>query len=274
LLSSLSGTITPWVLGTLLILLFLALAIVIKSWREMKRSPYFFMRRQAEQRLQTYSFTSLGLLVTTLIVAGFTLQAPTDQTPLVAVLTDAKPASDDVMALVASSPTVAEAIPETAVEPQIISTAIEDRLSIANVDELVQATLTLPDEYNKFEPTTELSEDTALGAIAFSTKINDEYEAIAPTDIFAVGSYTLYATFSYEGMADGMAWAWVWKRDGEVIDGGNELWKYGSEGPGYIYFNPEEGFRAGEYSLEVWVNEELMTRSQLTMTGSALSSGN
>ncbi|HIP72722.1 MAG TPA: hypothetical protein EYH05_15165 [Anaerolineae bacterium] len=71
-----------------------------------------------------------------------------------------------------------------------------------------------------------------------------------------------------------MEWAWVWRLNGEVVDGGNELWEYGSDGPGYVYYSPEEGFQAGEYSLEVWVNGELMTRSTLTMTGTALSAGN
>jgi hypothetical protein len=113
-----------------------------------------------------------------------------------------------------------------------------------------------------------------LGAINFSTKIDDDYQAVNPTNIFAVGSYTVFATFSYDGMADGMAWAWVWRHDGEVVEGGNELWAYGQDGPGYIYYNPEEGFRAGEYTLEVWVNGELFTRSNLRMTGSTLSSGN
>jgi hypothetical protein len=59
-----------------------------------------------------------------------------------------------------------------------------------------------------------------------------------------------------------------------VVDGGNELWAYGDNGPGYIYYGPEEGFRPGDYTLEVWVNGELFTRDTLTMTGSALSSGN
>ncbi|MBK7180127.1 MAG: hypothetical protein IPH82_23580 [Chloroflexi bacterium] len=52
---------------------------------------------------------------------------------------------------------------------------------------------------------------------------------------------TLYATFDYSEMEDGMAWAWVWRHNGEVLEGGNELWDYGNEGPGFIYLSPEEG---------------------------------
>lgn len=273
-LLNLTGTITPWILGTLIILLLLALAVVFKSWREMKRSPYFFMRLQAEKRLQTYSFASLGLLAACVLFSFYTLRPPVDNTPLVAVLTNAKPVSDEVVALTKPDSIGVEFVAETAVSSQTVSTTGNEPLFLTDADSLVQAALTLPEEFNRFEPRVELKEETELGAISFSTKIDDEYQAVDPTNIFAVGSYTVYATFSYDGMADGMSWAWVWRHDGEVVDGGNEHWEYGNDGPGYIYYNPEDGFRAGEYTLEVWVNGELFTRSNMRMTGSALSSGN
>ena len=272
-LSNLSGTITPWILGTLILLLLLALAVVFKSWREMKRSPYFFMRLQAEKRLQTYSFTSLGLLAASALFALYALRPPVDNTPLVAVLTNAKPVSEEVAALAVQERSAVEFTPETAVTSQIVSTSGEE-LFLSDADSLVQAALVLPEQYDRFEPRAELGDNTELGEISFSTKISDNYEAIDPTNIFAVGSYTVYATFSYDGMTDGLAWAWVWRHDGEVVDGDNEYWEYGDDGPGYIFYNPEAGFRAGEYTLEVWVNGELLTRSNMRMTGSTLSSGN
>ena len=273
-LSNLSGTITPWILGTLILLLLLALAVVFKSWREMKRSPYFFMRLQAEKRLQTYSFASLGFLAASVIFAVYALRPPIDNTPLVAVLTNTKPVSDEVAALAVQEGAGVEFVAETAVTSQIVSTTGNEPLFLADADALVQSALVLPEQFDRFEPKVELNEKTDLGEISFSTDINDDYQAIDSTNIFAVGSYTVFATFSYDGMADGMVWSWVWRHDGEVVDGGNELWAYGEDGPGYIYYNPEEGFRVGEYTLEVWVNGDLLTHSNMRMTGSALSSGN
>lgn len=232
------------------------------------------MRLQAEKRLQTYSFASLGLLAASVLFSLYALRPPVDTTPLVAILTNAKPASDEITALAAQDRLGVEFVAETAVTSQIVSTTGNDPLFLTDANSLVQAALVLPAEYDRFQPRTELKEDTQLGTINFSTKINDDYQAIDPTNIFAVGSYTVYATFSYDGMADGMSWAWVWRHDGEVVDGGNEHWAYGADGPGYIYYNPEDGFRAGEYTLEVWVNGELFTRSNMRMTGAALSSGN
>jgi hypothetical protein len=268
----LSGTITPWILGTLILLLLLALAVVFKSWREMKSSPYFFMRLQAEKRLQSYSFASLGLLAASVLFAIYTLRPPVDTTPLVAVLTNAKPVSDEVAALAQQNIAAVEFIAETAVTSQIVSTTENEPFLLSNADALIQSTLQLPEQFARFQPKTDLNENTKLGTIDFSTKIDDDYQAIDPTSIFAAGAYTVFATFSYDGMEDGMAWAWVWRYEGEVVDGGNELWAYGQDGPGFIYYNPEEGFQTGEYTLEVWVNDELFTRSTMRMAGSALSS--
>lgn len=271
-LNSIAGTITPWILGILFLLVFLSTAVVVKSWREMKSSPYYFMRRQAEKRLQTYSVFSLVLMVLTAVFVASTVQAPQNDVQLTAVLTNTKPANEDVQELVKQAvPPTIEFVSQANLNADLTTTT--DPYNTGASD-LISAVLELPEEYDRFEPTAELNENTELGRILFSQEITEDYEAIDPARIFAVGSYTLYATFSYDGMADGMEWAWVWRRDGEVVEGGNELWKYGSDGPGYVYFNPEEGFQAGDYSLEVWVNGELMTRSTLTMTGTALSAGN
>ena len=228
-LLNLSGTITPWILGTLILLLLLALAVVFKSWREMKGSPYFFMRLQAEKRLQSYSFASLGLLAISAIFAIYALRPPVDNTPLVAVLTNSKPVSDDVVALAEKNIVAVEFAAETADTAQIVSTVGNDAFFLADADELVQSTLQLPEQFARFQPKVDLNENTKLGAIDFSTKIDNEYQAINPTNTFAVGSYTVFATFSYDGMADGMAWAWVWRYEGEVVEGGNELWAYGQD---------------------------------------------
>ncbi len=255
---ALTDTIIPWILGTLLLLMSLTCSMALKSWRDIKRSSYFFLRRRAEKRLQTYLSTSLCLMFVTVGVAAFTWQTPQDSTPRMAILTNEKPPDAETIALFEDSAqettiTLEETTPELSAEPP---------------------TPTLPEQFNQYEPQTELNPDTALGSLLFSTEINDDYEALEPQRIFPEGNFTLFATFSYEAMADGMAWAWVWRYDGEVVDGGNELWEYGDEGPGYIFFNPEEGFSRGEYSLEVWVNGQLLTQSAVVMNTAAVSAGN
>jgi hypothetical protein len=232
------------------------------------------MRRQAGKRLQSYLSISLVLLLLAAAVGTYGWQTPPDDTLRTAILSNTKPAQEDVQELFAQ----AEVARQEAAEAEQLTAATE-RVSTSLTDLLLDGTNatrppSLPEQYDQFEPTVDLNEDTELGEVVFSTEVTDDYTAVNPRSIFAEGFYTLYATFAYAEMADGMEWAWVWRRNGEVIDGGNEIWQYGDSGPGYIYLNPEEGFSEGQYSLEVWVNGELLGQAAATMNNAAVSAGN
>ena len=264
----LTETIVPWLLGTLILLSALTLTITMKSWRAMKRSPYFFMRRQAEKRLQTYGLASFFLVLFAVAVAFYSWQPPTNNIARVALLTNAKPPKEEIIQI------FEDAQPVTRLE-----TADIEELVAANSAQVVETSIrslepTLPEEFNQVKPLVSLRDNTTLGTIAFSTEITDQYEAANARKLFAEGFYTLYATFSYNDMADGMAWSWLWRHNGEVVEGANELWQYGNDGPGYIYFNPDDGFQFGDYSLEVWVNGELLAQSTATMNSAAAAAGN
>lgn len=271
-LSSFSGTITPWLLGTLLLLSFVVLFAALRSWREMKRSPYFFQRLQAGKRLQTYFSTSLILFVISIGVGAYAWQEPVDATQRMAILANTKPVKEDIQELMSESPVVAP-VPSLIDTPQESST--DTLAQLINVTDTFTVTKPeLPAAYNQFEATADLSESTELSSLIFSTEVSDDFQAQNPQKIFNEGFYTIYATFAYDGMQNGMEWAWIWRHNGTVIDGGNELWAYGEDGPGYIFLGPDEGFSAGQYSLEVWVNEELLTTSTIVVNGSAAAAGN
>lgn len=265
-------TFTPWILGTLALLLSFALFVSFKSWRDMKQSPYFFMRQQAEKRLQTYSIVTTCLILVTALAGAYLLQpASSDNIARVAPIANAKPPTDEIRELVEAAPTTTiELITEEGVSlDELAASVLEDNDVLASADELLERILALPAEFDRVEPTASLLDTTEIGTVAFSTDINEEYQALNPEKIFAEGNYTIYATFAYEEMQDGMVWSWVWRRDGEVVSGGNEMWNYGDDGPGYVYYNPEEGFSNGEYTLEIWINRELFVQSDMIINTAA-----
>ena len=273
LLNSFSGTITPWLLGTFVTLSLIALFAAVKNWREMKRSPYFFQRLQAGKKLQTYLITSSFLFIIAIGVTAYAWQEPQDSTPHMAILTHSKP--DAEAHGVAELPSLVETIDEETVSSFQLEDSENPGQLITIADQpFTAAVATLPEEFDRFEPTAELSENSDLGTLSFSTEITDDYEAVEPQEIFPEGFYTLYATFSYDGLSDGLVWSWIWRHNGEILEGGNEVWNYGDEGPGYIYLNPEEGFDSGQYSLEVWVNGELMTQSAAVINSVGVSANN
>lgn len=214
--------------------------------------------------MQSYGVATIALIIATLATTAYAWQVPQDNTPRVAVLSHAKPvsisrvASPELEILADASPTSLDiTLSPTSVEISPVEEA-------AAADPLLRSEL--PEEYNQFNATVEMKENTNLGDIFFSSDITSNYEAVNPGRRFTEGFYTIYATFSYDGMADGMVWSWVWRHNGQVIDGGNQVWKYGVDGPGYVYIRPETGFQLGEYALDVWVNGELLTQSSFTIT--------
>lgn len=253
-----------------------ATAAAGKNWRDMKRSPYFFQRLQAGKRLQTYMSASFALFLVTLGVGLYSWQAPQDKTVRMAILSNSKPVPVSEEAFVELPPlleSIDEAAPDTfRLQPEPDSDAAQF-LTVAD-QAFAARTFELPELYDRLEPQVELNADSNLSPLAFSTEVTEEYAAVEPRRIFAEGFYTLYATFAYEGLEDGMVWSWVWRHDGEVVEGGNEVWNYGDEGPGYIYFNPEDGFQAGQYSLDVWVNGELMAQAAVVMNNASISANN
>lgn len=260
-----SDTIVPWVLGALLIMALITLSVTLKAWRDAKRSPYFFLRVQAAKRMQHYLVATLALFLVTFLTAAYAWPESQQTEPQIARLSSAKPAvesqtgSDEPDILADASPASVE----------ITLSPVSNRVGNAVID-LEDPLLkpSLPEEYNQFEAKVDLKDSTEIGKIAFSTRISDDYRAIDMATRFGEGYFTLYATFDYDQMADGMTWSWVWRRNGEVIDGGNQMWSYGDDGPGYVYFRPEEGFQLGEYQLEIWVNSQLQSQSSFTVIDS------
>ena len=193
-----------------------------KSWREMKRSPYFFQRLQAGKRLQTYSSASLALFVITMVVGFYSWQEPADTTVRSAIISNSKPIPETAEEV--ESPSIVEAVDEsisTETGFPLASDEVTDQLIAVADQPLIAAKIALPEDYDRFESQVALNDESNLGTLDFSTDVTEEYEAVNSRQLFAEGTYTLYATFDYEGLDDGMVWSWIWRRDGEILEGGN-----------------------------------------------------
>lgn len=238
----------------------------------MKRSPYFFQRLQAGKRLQTYISSSAVLFLISLLVTAYAWEQPQQEPITMAILPNSKPVLVEEERD-QSEPNVAEIV-EDASPSSIQEDEDTGQLIIVSDQPFVAVQPELPEEFDRFEAAVDLQDTSELGTISFSTEVTEDYQAVDPREIFAEGFFTLYATFSYESLADGMVWSWIWRHNGEIVEGGNEVWAYGDEGPGYIYLEPEEGFDAGRYSLEIWINDELMAQSSAVMNDAIISANN
>lgn len=266
-----NGTTLPWLYGLFGILVLFTVVRIISAWRQSKRSSYFFLRQQAEKRLQGYFWALVALLVLGGGTVAYTNQEPADNAVRVAVLAQAKPveAADEIPVLAFNEESESFTHNSNAVTSAVSSTTPVSAAIGLPTDRTLPDGLTLspmlPEEFNSVEPQEELLPDTTITPLVFSTEIDNDYKPVSPRQVFGEGFYTIYATFDYDYMVEGMAWSWIWRRNGEIVNGGNELWAYGEDGPGWIYYEPPEGFAPGDYTLEVWVNGELFQRAGLTV---------
>jgi hypothetical protein len=265
-----NGATLPWILGLFGVLVLFTLVKIIGAWRQSKRSPYFFLRQQAEKRLQGYFWALVALLVLGGGSVRYSWQEPPDNAMRMAVLAQAKPveAADEIPVLAFDEEESQSFTLNTLSGAVSSTTPISSALTLPpdrTLPEGLTLSSALPTEFDTVEPTAELLPDTTITPLVFSTEMDDDYKAVAPRQVFGEGFFTIYATFDYDHMVEGMAWSWIWRRNGEVVNGGNELWAYGDDGPGWIYYEPPEGFQPGEYTLEVWVNGELFQRGGLTI---------
>ncbi len=256
------NTTASWIIIATGCAFFASFFLALYAWRDASRAAYFFQKREAQQRMQNYTLATIILLVLTITVSSYAAAPQTVQDPIIKVITNAKP----------QLIVVADDNDESADTAVSSSSLIERVEQVTQLNPLAARAVaiepTLPDRFQRLEAEADVADSTAISSLAFSTEINDSYAPTAASAEFAAGNFNLYATFEYEQMRNGINWAWVWKHDGNVVGGGEQVWEYGNTGPGYVYFNPSNGFDEGEYSLEIWLNGELVNESTMDVVSS------
>jgi hypothetical protein len=85
--------------------------------------------------------------------------------------------------------------------------------------------------------------------LLFCTRVTDDGRPINATDLVPTGNDTVYATFVYEGMQDGMPWSMVWMSGGKQIIDQQDQWHDGPPGRKAVKINNRKGLPEGEYHL-------------------------
>lgn len=284
------SSISVWVLSFFVFALTIAFGLTLRSWREARRSPYFFQRREALQQMQSYTLATMAILIAAASVAAYAYSPSLAATPRVKVITYAKPQFTQ-------QETAREAIQErieqvqqqdVAIEAVAASSVIEREVVVESVDEdvdsaeiaaieaqpeeeaVVEVEAVVEEEIAAVE-TVEVAEDVvsadaSINSIQFARNIDQNYAPIGAGVEFAEGNYKIYATFNYDNIPTGAEWKWVWKHNGVVVGQDTVEWYYGESGPGWVFFSPESGFSPGTYSLEMWLDGIVVTQGNMNVS--------
>jgi hypothetical protein len=78
--------------------------------------------------------------------------------------------------------------------------------------------------------------------------------AIEPTDTFTNPVSSMYAAFSYNGLADGVQWTAIWYRQNELVNFETKPWDGGTGGYGFSEWHPKaEEWLSGEYQVQLFL---------------------
>jgi hypothetical protein len=103
-----------------------------------------------------------------------------------------------------------------------------------------------------------------MGPISFATQVTDRREPTNPTTIFSNTVSQVYATFPYNGMRNGLNWTQIWYFNGVEFSRDEDNWEWGSTDRSYVFAKP---VGAGDYRLELYVNDDLVASGEFTVSG-------
>lgn len=259
-----SSTALNWIVVCLVAGTVASAVLTAVAWHRSRQPFYLLNQRSAEFQLQSSIVVTLILILFTILAVGTarfqtaiveasgaveeaaTPTPPATQVRTVAQLVTATPTFE---ATATRSPTT------TPVPTQPPPSFIQER----------PPSFTLPEVYGSVPLKVPTGPESTLSNIVFATRLFPNRRPANPEPYFTTDIQTLYATFEYRNMADDMAWSWVWRKGGKVVDGGNMYWSFGRNGPAYVYLEPSSGFEAGIYSAELWLNNQLIQEAEIEL---------
>jgi len=223
-------------------IVFLALAWAIaRAYREARTSLYFLLREQAAMRLRRLVIITLPvlaldiLLVVIWLVPGAKPTLPPTPTPTL---------TPTATAFYTPTPT---STPTASPTPSATMTPTPTPWWETPVAGLPSSMLTpVPDAATP-------GPDAAFISITFAQGVS-ENEPVDLATVFPEGISHIYAFFTFEGMAPGVAWTYAWYQNGTEIWSQTGPWEHGPQGTIWVYYGP---CTAGEYEVRLYIGEDL-----------------
>ena len=130
----------------------------------------------------------------------------------------------------------------------------------------------LPAEKPAGEPDGPAGEATAgppeMSAIAFALETTDTGEPVEPDFSFAADTTRIHAVFDYAHLAPALTWTQVWYHDGGEVSRTSQPWLKGETGTyDYLIEAGGEPLPAGEWALEFYIDEKLLTSGSFMIEG-------
>lgn len=216
---------------------------------------------QLAQRPPTATPTAEPTPTPTLTLTPQPTATPTDTPTPGVIATDAPlPTATATPEAVSVAPTPLPATPTLAATPTFLPTATAEPSATPTGSAAATPTPTpVP-----------LPTNARLGPLTFATELGADAKPLNPTRVFSNTVARVYAVFPFEGMRKGLLWTRVWYFNGQEFARDEEFWQWGERDYSYVFIKP---VGAGEYRLDLLVNNQLLTSGKFTVLGPAAIGG-
>ncbi len=93
----------------------------------------------------------------------------------------------------------------------------------------------------------------ALSTIDIASRLDNSNRAVNPDNTFISPTGVLYGAFTYNFMQDGVRWTAIWYHGSTIVCLESKPWDGGTGGFGYTECNPQQGWQAGDYEIQMFV---------------------
>ena len=101
--------------------------------------------------------------------------------------------------------------------------------------------------------------------LVFSTKVASDGRPINAAAILPSGSSSLYATFEFDRMKNGLQWTQVWAVDGKTVVSEQGAWDAGTSGRRVLQLSNPQGLPNGKYHLALAVKGEVAAEGEVVV---------
>lgn len=278
-LLSLIDRYSSWIFWGCLIGLLIGIFILIKSYRDSKRSPYFFMREEAAIRMRRVAL-AVAILLAIIVLLTTGLLRPREEIRLVEATLTMTPTSSPTPISVPPTATPTPWPPTSTPQPMSLPTYTVTSSPTPGIETSPIPTHTLSIEASPtptHTPRIEASPtpthtpllatqtphpEASFGAITFSRSITADNKPLRPGTVFPANTKRIYAFFEYSNMNDGVLWSQVWSWRGEEIETESRLWDWGEQGNTWIFHDiPGPGW----YEVKLYIGDRLLRRATFSV---------
>jgi len=139
-----------------------------------------------------------------------------------------------------------------------------DTLSVTSANESTQTSDTLESSLPA------ATNEPQIGRITFAPATTAAGQPVDPDFMFDATLTEIHAVFEYAGMSADDTWTQVWYHNGDELLSTTQPWIKGQEGTfDYSIKAGDEPFTPGEWTLELYVGDELLSAGSFVIEGDA-----